>query len=58
MGGRSWRGIGSTIKATRRHIESSHGGAGHPLELEDCEAEDCEMEAKIRPKAINIVRSS
>jgi hypothetical protein len=41
------------IKATRRHIESSHGGAGHPLELEDCEAE-----AKIKPKAIDIVRSS
>jgi hypothetical protein len=46
------------IKATHRHIESSHGGAGHPLELEDCKVEDCEAEAKIKPKAINIVRSS
>lgn len=49
MEGRLWRGIGSTIKAICHHTKSSHGGAGHPLELEDHE-----VEVKIRPKVIKI----
>jgi hypothetical protein len=50
-GKKSYRNKNGTAQI-RHHTISSHGGVGHPLKLEDCKAE-----VKIRPKAINIVKS-